>query len=87
MKNTWKQIKQFFRIPASRPDYSAGDGFAETAVVDLNAQERDFVSIHSHRLLMAKRAKAYSLTGQKDWVQTLPCALQHSSDYAIYSAR
>ena len=87
MKNAWNQLKQFFRIPAVRPDYSAGDGFAETAVVDLKTQKKDYVNLQTHRLLLRKRAQAYHRTGQTDWTQSLPYALQRGSDYAVYSAR
>ncbi len=87
MKNTWNWIKQFFTFPVVRPYWRAGDGFAETEVVDLTPQERAYVSLQTHRMLLLKRAQQYRRTKKQNWEISLPISPAHASIYEIYNAR
>ena len=86
MKNTWNRIKQFFTFPVVRPYWRAGDGFTET-VVDLNSQEKDYINTQTRRMLLLKRARAYSRSGRQNWEKSLPASPACGSAYAIYSSR
>ncbi len=87
MRKALYHFKQFFSIPSIRPGYTPEDGFAHTSVVDLNAQEKDFVNLQTHRMLLRKRARQYKLNPLLDWTTSLPPMPHRGSAYAMYSPK
>lgn len=87
MRKALNQFKQFFRIPTVSGAYAAGDGFAETCVVDLNAQEKDFVNLQTNRLLLRKRARQMYRNPGSHWTAALPPMPHHGSAYARCTVR
>ncbi len=86
MKKAFHKIKLFFRQNTFRADWAAGDGFAQTWVVDLNSQEKDFVNAQTDRMLLLKRNRREQHT-LPNWPADLPQTPYWASAYARYTGK
>lgn len=85
MKKAFYKIKLFFRQNTVRADWAAGDGFAQTWVVDLNSQEKDFVNAQTDRMLLRKRNRQENTL--PNWPENLPQTPYWASSYARCSGK
>lgn len=77
MKNTIKQIKNLF---TASPQHNTPE--TEERTIDLNREEKAFVNLQTHRLLLRKKARRFRLDPRPDnWVSSLPLTAAYASSY------
>lgn len=86
MKKNWLKLKQFFRTPTISTEWQPADGFAEMSVVDLNAQERDFIDGQTRDILRSQHGPTTSLKPSHTWPAPRP-SRRHQTRYAFKSGR
>ena len=90
MKKHWLRLKQFFRVPTLSSEWEPTDGLTQTSIVDLNAQERDFINWQTRRLMLTQKNTQISISNEPTWKRILPKSKKtpsHSSSYAYYKSK
>ena len=82
MKSNWTKLKQFFRLPTLSSEWKPADGFAEMSIVDLNAQERDFIDGKTRDILRSQNAPTASLKPSQTWPAPRP-SRRRQTRYAL----
>ena len=86
MKKNWLRLKQFFRTPTISPEWQAADGFAEMDIVDLNAQERDFINGQTREIIRSQQGPTTGLKAVQTWPAPRP-SRRHQTRYAFKSCK
>lgn len=77
MKNTIEQLKNLFIASPEQNTLKA-----QEQIIDLNTEEKAFVNLQTHRLLLRKKARRFRLDPRPDnWVSTLPLTAAYASSY------
>ena len=86
MKKNWLRLKRFFRVPTLSQEWEPADGFAEMSVVDLNAQERDFIDGQTRYIIRSQQGPTASLKATQTWPAPRP-SRRRQTRYAFKSGK
>ena len=86
MKKNWLRLKRFFRVPTLSQEWEPADGFAEMSVVDLNAQERDFIDGQTRCIVRSQQSPTTSLKAAQTWPAPRP-SRRRQTRYAFKSGK
>ena len=88
MKYAWEQIKRNNQLYTYRWRVNALRSYlTKAAVVDLSANEQDFIDFQTNRMLQRKTARQRRLDPSQDWTASLPYMPRRGSAHAVYTAR
>ena len=73
-------------MPTISTEWRAADGFAEMDIVDLNAQERDFIDGQTRSILRNQQGPTTSLKAAQTWPAPRP-SRRRQTRYAFRSSK
>lgn len=88
MRYAWEEIKRNILVYTYRRRMNALRSYlSAAAVVDLSANEQDFIDIQTNRMLKRKEARQRLVDPSRDWTASLQAMPNRGSAYAVYTAR
>ncbi len=82
MRKAINQIKHLFAA-----SHACNAWAAKEQTIDLNVEEKAFVNLQTHRMLLRKQARQFKRNPQLDWTASLPMMPRRGSAYALYNAK